>query len=106
MESKEIELIKDVRDAIDKIKKLQKQIDHPTREGMKKALSDAKASALVEIIATEISQGDTNFMLWDQFSDADLYRKLPQYQQGLRNFCISKVGQHTFEQMMNTKTGG
>lgn len=90
MKSKEIELIKDVRDAIDKIKKLQEQIDNPTREGMKKALSDAKASALVEIIATEISQGDANFMLWDQFSDADLYRKLPQYEPNQKNWTIDK----------------
>lgn len=106
MKANETNLVKDVKDAIDKIKNLQEQIDHPTHEGMIKALSDAKMSAPLEIMNTEISQGDTNFMLWSQFSDADLYRKLPQYQQGLLNFCISKVGQHTFEQMMNTKTGG
>lgn len=100
MESKEMKLFKDVKDAIDKIKKLQEQIDRPTREGMIKALSDAKTSAPIEILATEISQGDTNFMLWEQFSDADLYRKLSQYQQGLKAFCISNVGQYTFEQLM------
>lgn len=102
MESKEMELIKDVKDAIDKIKKLQEQIDHPTREGMIKALCDARISAPMEIIATEFSQGDTKFMLWSEFSDRDLYRKLPQYQQGLKAFCISKVGEYTFEELMRT----
>lgn len=105
MISKEIQLLKDVKDTIDKIKELQEQIDHPNREDMIKALIDAKNSAPVEIAVNEISLGNTILMSWDQFSDADLYRKLSQYQQVLCNCCIAKVGQHTFEQLLNGRSG-
>lgn len=101
MEFKEMEVIKDVKDVVDKIKKLQSQKEAPTREGMIKALSDAKTSAPIEIMTTELAQGDTQWMPWDQFSNADLYRKLTQYQQGLINYCVSKIGKHTFEQLMS-----
>lgn len=103
MESKEIDIMKDVKDAVDKINKLQEQINHPTRNEMIKALIDAKSTAPVEVTVTEFIQGDTQFMMWDDFSDADLYRKLTQYQEGLKVFCISKVGEYTFNQIMNNK---
>ena len=45
-------------------------------------------------------QGDTKLMPWDNFSDADLYRKLTQYQQGLRNYCVEKIGAQLFDELM------
>lgn len=92
--------MKDVTDAVDKILKLQKQIDQPDRNGMIKALQDAKFSAPVEIMAVEFQQGDTILMLWDNFTDKDLHRKLSQYQQGLRAYCIEKVGTKIYNQIV------
>ena len=100
MASKEIQLGKDIKDAIDKIKQLQEQIEHPTRKGMIEALRNARISALPEITSIELMQGDTQFMLWDNFSDADLYRKLGQYQQGLKLFLVAKVGEYGFQKLM------
>mgnify|MGYP003374150071 CR=1 FL=1 len=101
MEYNDLELIKDIKDAIKKIKKLQKQKEMPTREGMIQALCDARITAFLEISTVEFVQGDTQFMLWEQFSDADLYRKLNQYQEGLAAFCISKVGVELFNRLLN-----
>lgn len=101
MESKDIEQMKDIKDAIDKIKKLQDQIENPSYDEMIKVLYEAKSIAPVEIMETELMQGDTRLMTWDQFSYSDLYRKLEQYQIGLRAYCISKIGKYAFEKLMN-----
>ena len=81
---------KDILEAIGKIKKLQAQRQIPDRRGMIDALQDAKNKAPLAIIALELSQGDTHWMPFTNFSDADLYRKLSQYQQGLESYCIEK----------------
>lgn len=94
-----VELMKDVTDAVDKIIKLQKQISQPDRNGMIKALQDAKASAFFQISTVEVLQGDTIIMPPDDFTDEDLYRKLPQYQQGLEAYCIEKVGTKVYNQI-------
>ena len=101
MEYQDLELIKDIQDAIQKIKKLQKQKEMPTREGMIQSLRDAKTTAFLEISTVEFAQGDTQFMLWEQASDADLYRKLDQHQAGLEAFCISKVGVEMFNRLLH-----
>ena len=91
---------KDILDAIKKIKELQRQQQCPDRNGMISALSDAKRIAPLAITALELLQGDTRPIPWDSFSDADLYRKLGQYQQGLTNYCIEKVGKRLFDELM------
>ncbi len=86
----------DVKDAIEtgkKLVKLQQQKEAPSREEMIKTLLEAKNHAPFDITALEFMQGDTYFMPWEQFSDADLYRKLGQYQQGLGVYLLRKTGQ-------------
>ena len=91
---------KDIIDAIKKIKELQRQQQCPDRNGMISALSEAKQTAPLAITALELLQGDNRLMPWNSFSDADLYRKLGQYQQGLTNYCIEKVGKRLFDELM------
>ena len=64
------------------------------------ALQDAKNKAPLEITTLELSQGDTHWMPFTNFSDADLYRKLSQYQQGLEAYCIEKRGKQLFDELM------
>ena len=97
---KQIEDQKEIIDAIKKIKELQRQQQCPDRNGMISALLNAKQSAPIEITALEWLQGDTRLMPWNSFSDVDLYRKLGQYQQGLTNYCIEKVGKRLFDELM------
>lgn len=90
----------DIKDAVKKIVALQRQINNPTRDGMINALSDAQLSAGKEIQQLEYSQGDTIPTPWVCFPDQDLYRKLSQYQAGLRQHCIKKVGEKAFEKFL------
>lgn len=98
--AKEIQDQKDMLDAMNKIVALQYQIQNPTRDGMINALSDAQLTARDEITQIEQSQGDTIPMPWACFSDSDLYRKLSQYQEGVRRYCIEKIGQKAFEELL------
>ena len=91
---------KEIMDAIKKLKALQRQQQAPDRHGMISALSDAKQTAPLAITVLELMQGDTKLMPWDNFSDADLYRKLTQYQQGLKNYCVEKIGAKMFDELM------
>lgn len=79
---------------------MQRQINNPTRDGMINALSDAQSTAGKEIQQIEYSQGDTIPTPWVYFPDQDLYRKLSQYQEGLRQHCINKVGEKAFEELL------
>ena len=94
---------KDILDAVKKIVALQKQMNSPTRDGMINALSDAQSTAGKEIQQLEYSQGDTIPTPWVCFRDQDLYRKLSQYQDGLRLHCIKKVGEKAFEEMLKKR---
>ena len=96
---KQIEEEKEIMEAIKKIKELQRQQQYPDRNGMISALSDAKQTAPMAITALEWMQGDTQLMPWDSFADADLYRKLEQYRQGLANYCIEKIGKQLFDEL-------
>ena len=98
--AKEAKDVKDIKDAIKKIAALRRQINNPTRDGMINALSDAQSTAGKEIQQLEYSQGDTIPTPWVCFRDQDLYRKLSQYQDGLRLHCIKKVGEKAFEEML------
>ena len=98
--AKEAKDVKDIEDAVKKIAALQRQINNPTRDGMINALSDAQSTAGKEIQQLEYSQGDTIPTPWVCFRDQDLYRKLSQYQDGLRQHCIKKVGEKAFEEML------
>ena len=91
---------KEIVDAIKKIKELRRHQQYPDRNGMISALMAAKQTAPMAITALEWMQGDTKLMPWDNFSDADLYRKLTQYQQGLKNYCVEKIGAKMFEELM------
>ena len=94
---------KDVLDAIEKIKKLREQRRAPDRNGMISALEDAKNKAPIPITILELSQGDTRWMPFADFSDADLHRKLYQYEQGLEAYCIEKVGKQVFDELLKGK---
>lgn len=103
MDAKDINELKEAKDIIDKFKKLQAQKENPTREGMIKALSEAQQVAGNEIVEVEHMQGDVIPMLWSDFPDADLYRKLTQYQQGIYNHCLKKFGQEVVDKLLNQK---
>lgn len=80
--------------------KLQAQINDPTREGMIKALSDAQGVAGQEIAGLERSQGETQPTPWSCIPYDYLYRKLTQYQQGLRIHAVKKFGEETIEKLL------
>ncbi len=80
--------------------KLQAQIKNPTRSDMIDALSGAQNVARQEITSLEQSQGDIYPMPWASFPDRDLYRKLPQYQQGLYNHAVNKLGEEVFKKLL------
>lgn len=96
--------IKDANDAMDKIQKLRDQMKNPTRDGMIKALREAKMSAQVEIIALEVSQGATNWVPFSAASDSQLYALLGQYEQGLKLHCIAKIGEKAFDEQMQKRS--
>ncbi len=91
---------KEAIELLEKYFKLQDQIDNPTRSGMIDALSDAQNVARQEITSLEHSQGDIYPMPWTSFQDQDLYRKLTQYQQGLYNHAVNKVGEEAFKKLL------
>lgn len=91
---------KEVIELLEKYFKLQAQINNPTRFGMIDALSDAQNVARQEITSLEQSQGDIYPMPWASFQDSDLYRKLRQYQQGLYNHAVNKLGEETFKKLL------
>lgn len=92
--------LKEAKDIIKKFLQLEKQKATPTRDGMIKALSDAQQVASKEITVVEHSQGDIYPMLWTDFPDHDLYRKLNQYQQGLLTHCINKYGEELVKKVI------
>ena len=92
--------VDEIKVLIEKYFRLQEQIDNPTRDGMIKALSDAQDIAYIEITALEMSQGDIDHTPWSDLQDYDLYRKLPQYKQGLYNHAVNIVGEETFKYML------
>ena len=91
---------KEAIELLEKYFKLQAQIDKPTRFGMIEALSDAQNVARQEITSLEQSQGDIYPMPWTSFPDRDLYCKLPQYQQGLYNHAVNKLGEAAFKKLL------
>ena len=106
MNEQDIEKIKKLKedrellDIVDKIIKLQRQIECPDRNGMIDALHDAQQIACDEIVQNLHQQsGAVCSKPWIAFSDSELYKLLPMYQQGLANHGISKVGKSAFEKM-------
>ena len=75
----------------------------PSREGMIKALNEARKTALIEIVSIEWAQGDNRLMPWTQFKNEDLYRKLPQYQSGVKDYIIRKIGKKAFDELLKSK---
>ncbi len=101
--SERISEAKEAKEAIELLEKyfkLQAQVNNPTRFGMIEALSDAQNVARQEITSLEQSQGDIYPMPWTRFSDRDLYRKLTQYQQGLYNHAVNKLGEEMFKKLL------
>lgn len=91
---------KEIEDLIEKYFKLQDQINNPTKNGMIEALSSAQNVARQEITMLEQSQGDIYPTLWSDFTYNDLYRKLAQYQQGLYNHAVNKLGEEAFKKLL------
>lgn len=90
----------EAKELIEKFLKLQVQIDNPTRDGIIEALSDAQSVAGQEITELEISQGETCPTPWVCIPFDYLYRKLYQYQQGLYNHAVNKLGEETFKKLL------
>ena len=109
MNEQDIERIKKVKDdkemmdIIDKIIKIQRQIDHPDRNGMIETLRDAQQIASNEI-AQSIHQhgGYVYSKAWSDFSNEELYSMLPKYQQGLINHGIAKFGKGELERLIRS----
>ena len=103
MKIEDTEKVKDIKEIFDVFEhylKLELQIQNPDRNGMIDALSNAKITAQSEITNLEFQQGDIYYMPWECFADQDLYRKLSQYQIGLKNHLMSKLGEKVFNEML------
>lgn len=101
--SERISETKEAKEAIELLEKyfkLQAQINNPTRFSMIDALSAAQNVVRQEITSLEQSQGDIYPMPWTSFQDKDLYRKLAQYQQGLYNYAVNKLGEEAFKKLL------
>ena len=99
----EIKEEKDKRELLDMAEaivalRIQKCI--PSKDGMIQALSKAQSTARDEIQQEEFKDGDTIPMLWCEFSEQDLYRKLTQYEKGLYNKAVKKLGKSAFENLI------
>lgn len=92
---------KEMLDIVEKIIKLQQQIEHPDHNGMIEALQDAQQIACNDIIQSIHQQsGGVYSKAWSDFSDHELYHMLPQYKQGLINHGIAKIGKGEFERLL------
>ena len=92
---------KEMLDIVEKIIKLQHQIEHPDHNGMIEALQDAQRIACNDIIQSLHRQGGGVYhKAWSDFSDLELYHLLPQYKQGLINHGIEKIGKGEFERLL------
>ena len=99
---KNVSNIKEITDAIIKIKKIQQLRLYPNRQEMIDALKDAKTTAFAEIIGLELIQCG-QFMPFENFTDEQLYNKLEQYEKGLKLHCIGKCGEKIFNELMKDK---
>ena len=102
---KETRDIEDNKELIESYIRLQKQRENPSRTGMVEALSGAQKIAREEITILEKKQGDIYLTPWYEFPDNDLYRKLSQYQLGLYNHAIKKIGKDAFEELIQKYAG-
>lgn len=91
---------KEIRELVEKYLKLQAQIIKPTRDGMIEALSGAQTVAGQEISALERSQGEVYLTPWENIPDNYLYCKLVQYQRGLYNHAVKKLGEEAFKRLL------
>lgn len=92
---------KEMLDIVEKIIKLQQQIEIPDRNAMIEALQDAQRIAYKDIIQSIHQQGsDVYSKAWSDFSDLELYHMLPQYKQGLINHGIDKIGKGELEKLL------
>ncbi len=93
---------KEMADFLKAYTELAKQRKKPDRYGMIQALSDAQNVAFTEITNVEHQQGDVIPMLWSEFSDQDLYRKLTQYQQGMIDSARKKFGEELAKKLLSS----
>ena len=92
---------KEMLDIVEKIIKLQQQIERPDHNGMIEALQDAQRIACYDIIKSIHQRGSGVYSkTWSNFSDPELYHMLPQYKQGLINHGIAKIGKGEFERLL------
>lgn len=92
---------KEMLEIVEKIIKLQQQIDCPDHNGMIEALQDAQRIACNDIIQSIRQQGSGVYSkAWSDFSDTELYHMLPQYKHGLINHGIAKIGKGEFERLL------
>lgn len=86
--------------------KLQTQIYNPTRFGMIDALSGAQEIAGQEISTLERNQGENCLTPWANIPNDYLYRKLSQYQQGIYNHAVNKLGEEAFKRLLKEYAKG
>ena len=103
IDAKYLQDVHDVQDALDKMRKLEEQMRNPDREGIIRALMDARQKAMCEIVALECAQGQYQIMPPETFSNEQLYAKLRQYWFGLQAYCINKVGEQLYNQLKNER---
>jgi len=97
-----VKTAKEIKDVFDKFQALQRQVQHPTREGMIDALKGAVEVASSEVSRSEYSRGNIYSVPWESISDAELYQKLPQYQKALLSHCINKYGETVVNQYIDS----
>lgn len=98
----QMKTVKEIKEVFDKYQALQRQIQHPTRDGMIEALKGATEVAFSEISQSEYSRGNIYSVPWESFSDVELYNKLPQYKEALLKHCINKYGESVVKQYIES----
>ena len=100
MEPKDLKKAKDLEDFAKAYLKLEAQKRNPSRDGMIDALQEALSIAQTEIRNVEVSQCEMTPTPWERISDATLYKKLIEYQQGMFQHGVNEFGKELLEKKL------
>lgn len=100
MDIKEVSNEKDLVDSINKIIELRKHLKSSDKKAIKKVLLEAKKIAPKEITALEWKNNENVIVDFAKLPLKQLYRKILQYQNGLKLHCLNKVSEAEFEKYL------
>lgn len=97
---------KDLVDTLNKIIELRKYYKSTDKKAIKKVLLEAKKLAPQEITALEWSNNETHIVDLEKIPLEHLYRKIRQYQKGLKNHCLIKISEEKIEEYIKQYNKG